>query len=284
MAIHDFDRRWIFLAMGLIVVGLYAAGITAALPHSTYVDSFYDTIEDLPEGSIVMLSADFDPASAAELLPMYQGVIHHLLSRKLRIVNVATWPAAPPYTQQEFARIAPEYGVAYGVDWVELGFLPGDDVAMGNIGQSLRTAYPRETREGRPYDEVPLLSEVSERMQGVSVLITMSAGYPGILEWIAQVGGRYEVTILAGTTAVQTPDLFAFYPKQVAGFLGAATGATQYLQLVNEIVTEGAVTGIMEENQKRMLVQSWGHMLIIVLIVIGNVIYFATRSRGRRAA
>jgi hypothetical protein len=278
-ALKDLDRRWIFLAMGLLVVGMYAAGVKDDLPRSPYVDAFYRAVEELPAGSIVMLSADFDPASAAELLPMYTGVIHHLFSRGLRIVNTATWPAAPPYIRQEFARIAPRYEAVYGEDWVELGFKPGDDVAMGLIAQSLQNAYPTESRDGRAYAEVPLLREVGEGMNGISLLITMSAGYPGILEWIAQVGGRYDVPIVCGTTAVQTPDIFAFYPRQVRGFLGAATGATQYLQLVDEVTTETSVTAIKEENQKRMQVQSWGHVLIIGLIVLGNVIYFS----GRRA-
>jgi hypothetical protein len=276
-ALKDFDRRWIFLAMGLVVVGLYASRIAADLPRSPYVDSFYETIEKLPPRSVVLLSADFDPASAAELLPMYTGVIHHLLSRDLRIVNVATWPAAPPYISSSFGRIAPQYDAVYGEDWVELGFLPGDDVAMGNIGQSLQTAFPRESRDNRPYSSVPLLRDVQDSMRGISLLITMSAGYPGILEWIAQVGGRYDVPIMSGTTAVQTPDIFAFYPNQVRGFLGAATGATQYLQLVDAVIPRDEIREAKEENQRRMLVQSWGHMLIIGLIVLGNAMYFASR-------
>jgi hypothetical protein len=114
-------------------------------------------------------------------------------------------------------------------------------------------------------------------MRGISLLITMSAGYPGILEWIAQVGGRYDVPIMSGTTAVQTPDIFAFYPNQVRGFLGAATGATQYLQLVHAVIPRAEIQEAKEENQRRMLVQSWGHMLIIGLIVLGNALYFASR-------
>jgi hypothetical protein len=274
----EFDRRWIFLAMGAVIVGLYASQLATDLPRSPYVDSFYETIESLPPRSIVLLSADFDPASAAELLPMYTGVIHHLFSRGMRIVNVATWPAAPPYIKSEFSRITPDYDVVYGEDWVELGFLPGDDVAMGNIGQSLRTAYPRESRDNLAYDEVPLLRDVKDSMKGIALLITMSAGYPGILEWIAQVGGRYDVPILSGTTAVQTPDIFAFYPVQVRGFLGAATGATQYLQLVDSVVSKPEITEGKLENQRRMLAQSWGHMLIIGLIILGNVLYFSSRK------
>ncbi|RKY22393.1 MAG: hypothetical protein DRQ55_01150 [Planctomycetota bacterium] len=272
------DRRWIFLVMGVLVVSLYVLGEAAEMPVNEYVQSYYDTIEALPEGTIVMLSADFDPASMAELLPMYQGTIHQLLRNNIRVLNVSTWPAAPPYTRAEFDRIAPQYEKVYGVDWVELGFKPGDDVAMGQIGQSVRSAYAKDDRNLKPLNELPLLNDVSAGFGGISLLITMSAGYPGILEWIAQAGGRYEVPILTGTTAVQTPDLYAYYPSQLEGFLGAATGATQYLQLVGEQTED--VHESRDRNQARMLIQSWVHIFIVLLIVVGNVLYFV----GKRSA
>ncbi|GJM20694.1 MAG: hypothetical protein DHS20C15_06090 [Planctomycetota bacterium] len=284
----DLDRRWIFLAMGVLVVGLFASGVSSPMPVSRYVSDYYDTIEALPEGSVVMLSADFDPASAAELFPTYQATIHHLMRRGIRVVNVATWPAAPPYTRKAFDAIAPAYGREYGTDWVELGFKPGDDVAMAQIGQSIRTTYPRDDRDGTAIDQLPLMSEVGDSFEGIELLLTMSAGYPGILEWIAQAGGRYDMTMLAATTAVQTPDLFAYYPTQLAGFCGGATGATQYLQLVANSAGTATIMdqapldellAVKEKNQKRMVIQMWGHLLIIALIVLGNVLYF----RGRKA-
>lgn len=274
----DLDRRWIFLAIGALVVGLWVSGEAAELNVNEFVQRYYDTIEALPEGSVVMLSADFDPASLAELGPMYLGTIHHLFRRNLRIINVSTWPAGPPETRQVFEVVAPRYGKVYGVDWVELGFKPGDDVAMGQIAQSVRSAFPRDDRDKQPTAELPLMAEVGDSFSGIALLITMSAGYPGVLEWIAQAGGRYQVPILAGTTAVQTPDLYAYYPAQVKGFLGAATGATQYLQIVGEATAD--VHEARDENQRRMLIQSWVHVLILVLIVVGNLLYF----RGRRAA
>lgn len=275
VAVTDFDRRWIFLTIGVLVVALYVSGIAARMPVNMYVQSYYDTIEALPEGSTVMLSADFDPASLAELLPMYQGTIHHLLRRNIHIINVATWPAGTPTTRAEFERIAPQYGKVYGTDWVELGFKPGDDVAMGQIAQSVQSAYATDDRDKVPINSLPLMAGVSDSFGGIDLLITMSAGYPGILEWIAQAGGRYNIPILAGTTAVQTPDLYAYYPSQVAGFLGAATGATMYLQLVGEATDD--VHEARDVNQQRMLIQSWVHMLMILLIVVGNVIYFLGR-------
>jgi hypothetical protein len=277
----DLDRRWIFLVIAILVVVLYALGIAAEMPVNQYVQSYYDTIEELDEGSVVLLSADFDPASAAELLPMYQATIYQLLKRNMRVINVATWPAAPPYTREEFEKAAPIYKKKYGVDWVELGFKPGDDVAMGQIGQSVTSAYIKDDRDGKPLADFPIFNDVGNSFEGISLLITMSAGYPGILEWIAQAGGRYDVPILAGTTAVQTPDLFAYYPTQLKGFLGAATGATMYLQLVGADVPQ--LEEVTITNQKRMLIQTWVHLLIIALIIYGNVLYFIGRRREAAA-
>lgn len=281
----NLDRRWIFLAIGVLVVGLYATGERGAIPENVYARRYFETIEALAPGSLVVLSADFDPASAAELAPMYDATLHHLFRRDVRIISIATWPAAPPFSQSAFASLGPRYGKTYGVDWVELGFLPGDDVAMGKIGQSLKDAFPTDER-GTPVEQIPILAgDVGQGFSGIDLLITLSAGYPGILEWIAQAGGRYNVPLLTGTTAVQTPDLFAFYPNQLRGFLGAATGATMYLQRVDPDATAGRDLTPDEErrdplatNQRRMLVQRWAHYFIIALIVVGNILYFAGRK------
>jgi hypothetical protein len=270
------DRRWIFLMIGLLVVALYTLGKPNALPVEEPAQAYFDTIEALPEGSIVLLSADFDPGSRAELLPMYEATVHHLFKRNLRIISTCTWPAAPPIPRKTFNRIAPQYGKVYGTDWVELGFLVGDDVAMGLIGQSLRSAYPTDSRNNAPYDSFPILRDVSDSCRGISLLITTSAGFPGIVEWIPQLVTRYGVPVLAGATAVQTPSMYPYYPETLKGFLGAITGATQYLQVLERSVP--AVESIRVENQRRMLVQSWAHVLIVALIAAGNVIYFRSRK------
>lgn len=273
------DRRWIFLMIGVLVVTLYTLGQPNPLPVEGPARAYFDTIEALPEGSIVLLSADFDPGSIAELGPMFDATVHHLFKRNLRIINICTWPAAPPIPRATFNRLAPQYGKVYGTDWVELGFLVGDDVAMGLIGQSLRSAYPTDARNNAPYDSFPILRDVSDSCRGIALLITTSAGFPGIVEWIPQVATRYGVPVLAGATAVQTPSMYPYYPDTLKGFLGAITGATQYIQLLERTVP--AVEALRIECQRRMLVQSWAHVLIVLLIVAGNVIYFTTRKAAR---
>lgn len=65
--LNTLDRRWIFLAMGLaIAVPILVIGLTGKTfpetPTKQAQDAF-DTIENLPDGSMVLITFDFDPAS-----------------------------------------------------------------------------------------------------------------------------------------------------------------------------------------------------------------------------
>ena len=68
------DRRWIYLAMMLAVaLPILWNGVTGkTFPESPTPPSqaCFDAVEALPEGSRVLVSFDYDPASEGELAPM----------------------------------------------------------------------------------------------------------------------------------------------------------------------------------------------------------------------
>ena len=68
------DRRIIFLVIGLCTLMplLYPVGLPIKI--SPEVRGVYDYIESLPEGSVFLLSLDFDPASKPELHPQVDFV------------------------------------------------------------------------------------------------------------------------------------------------------------------------------------------------------------------
>ena len=72
------------------------------------VRSIYQA-EDLPEGSPVLISADFDPASVPELGPFYTAHIHHA-RRNLKPVLVTLWPTSIPLIHPEMKAIAKKFG------------------------------------------------------------------------------------------------------------------------------------------------------------------------------
>ena len=100
-SIAGLDRRWIFLAVGLLVILPLAFGFhIAPVEPSPRSRGFYEAIENLPEGSTVLLAGDYDPSTIAENYPMHLAAARHLMRRNMKIIALALYPAGPPLTDQ----------------------------------------------------------------------------------------------------------------------------------------------------------------------------------------
>jgi len=115
----------------------------------------------------------------------------------------------------------------------------------------------------------------------MELIFTITTGYPGMKEWVQYAASPLGVKLAVGSTAVQAPEAYPYIPDQMLGLLAAIKGAAEY---------EAALAAKYPEfrdpskNQgiKRMAPQFWAHLLIIGLIALGNVVYFADRMRGVR--
>ena len=61
-ALQNLDRRWIFLSMLLAVSIPILARLVFPEVVSKQAKLVFDAIDDLPDGSNILLSYDFDPA------------------------------------------------------------------------------------------------------------------------------------------------------------------------------------------------------------------------------
>ena len=90
------DRRWIFLVVGILVMLPLIFPLKLPLAVSSPAQHYFEAIERIPNGSIVVLSGDFDPASGPELLPMLHSSVEHLFRKNCRIIALELWPGGPP--------------------------------------------------------------------------------------------------------------------------------------------------------------------------------------------
>jgi hypothetical protein len=207
---------------------------------------------------------------------MHEAVVEQWLRRGVRIIAAAVWETGPPLVDAVFERVTrhlEQEGIRkeYGVDYVNLGFKSGSDVAIAKTGSSIREAYPLDAR-GTEIDELPIMQEV-ENFDQIEILCDFGAGRPGPREWFQQVQKRYGVRMIAGVTAVMAPDLYSFYQsEQLEGFLGGLVGAAEY-----EYLLERPGDGMGGMN-----VQSIAHFLILGFILIGNGVYVIERRAGRK--
>ena len=269
--LESFDRRWIFLIVGLLVMLPLIWPVPLPLTISPRAQKFYDAIEALPEGTTVLLACDYDPGAKPELVPMTRTVLRHLFARHCKAVITCLWNGGPGLVDQTVREVGREQGKVYGVDYVDLGYKAGYEAVMVLMGQSIPNTFPTD-QSGGASPSYPIMQGI-RNYSNFPLLISISAGYPGTKEYVQQVEGRFHIKIIAGVTAVSAPEFYAYLQSgQLQGLLGGMAGAAEYERLRGE---SGAAT-------RGMVPQSFAHVFIALCIIAGNVVQWL-KQREKRA-
>jgi len=285
-ALNKLDRRWIFLLMFLsVAIPIFVIGKTGkTFPEkpTALAQATFDEIEDLPDGSRILLAFDFDPASEGELGPMATAFVRHCAEKKHKMYFMALWPVGPQLIESNIAKVIhsdfPDY--EYGIDYVNLGFKSGQEGVIKVIVTDIGQMYTADMR-GTPLDQIPMMDGI-RNIRAMDLVVNVSAGYPGTKEWVQYAATAFpdDITIVAGCTGVQAPLLYPYIPKQLPGLLGAIKGAAEYEKLVNDRYSDGKKPAAKyTEGLRRMGPQLVAHILMILLIIVGNVIFFSQRRR-----
>ncbi len=259
------DRRYIFLMIALTVIVPLLFPIGMPVTVTKEVQAVYDYIENLPPGSTIMLAMDYDPAALAELYPMNIAVLRHAYSRNIKVIGMTLWITGA--TLGNLAMREAAEGIAQeGEDYVYLGYVAGYASVVMGMGEDISNVYPTDYG-GRPLSELPAMKGV-KNYKDIDLLIDLAAGATPEL-WIAYAGSKYGQTIAVGCTAVSAVGYYPFLnSNQIIGLIGGMKGAAEYENLIE---ARGTATAGMDS-------QSIAHILIIVLIIVANISYFAMRK------
>lgn len=266
------DRRIIFLLIGLctLIPLLYPVGL--AIKVSPEVHGVYDYLDRLPEGSVFLLSMDFDPASKPELYPQAVALLRHAFKRNLRVIGMTLWVTGTGMADQVITQVAQEMGKENGKDYVFLGWSPGVGSLIITMGQDLYKAFPNDY-DNRPTKDLPVLKDV-RTLRDVSYVVSLAAGTAGIETWYVFGKDKYKFELGGGCTGVIAPGLYPLLRSgQINGLIGGLRGAAEYEVLIGQ--KGRAVAG--------MDAQSATHFAIIGLVILCNVLYLLRRQADRRA-
>jgi len=274
------DRRWIFLFMAIAIIVPFAFDIAFSEVATPEVQAVYDVIEGLPEGSPVLVPFDFDPPSEPELKPMAISFVRHLAMKKHKIYFMALWPMGQSEVRDVVRDVIktefPE--MKYGEDYVMLGFKPGSQGVIQVIVSDFRALYTTDAN-GTPIDEIPMMKDISN-LKDMKLILNVSAGSPGLKEWVQFGADQVKIPIAGGMTAVQAPLVYPYYPAQLTGLMGGLKAAAEYESLIMAGYPEKYGDRKMFTGLKRMGPQTFAHLVIILFIIIGNIAFFATRGKS----
>lgn len=282
--LRTIDRRWIFALMGIAVAVPILLRFSPPTDVTAMDRSVYDTIEALPDGSRVLLSFDFDPGSQGELLPMSTAFTRHCAEKKHKMYFMCLWPLGEPFIENAMAIIKEEYpGMEYGTDYMSFGYKPGGEAVIKNVIVDWKQLFITDSRK-QDLSNVPMTSKLKSA-KAMNLIINISAGDPGTKQWVQYAATPAGIPMVAGCTGVQAPLLYPYIPDPLDGLLAAIKGAAGYEQILLERYPQmremqSSSLGSSTAALQRMGPQFVGHLLMIVLIVIGNVIFFIDRKRG----
>lgn len=286
--LQHFDRRWIFLVMALAVVIplFYPFGLPAKPDRMT--KAAFNAVEALPDGARVFVSIDVDPASTPEIEPFYRAVILHLKRKHAKLVIATTWYQAPPLVERYVRETietaiappgtpgysgAPDRAYVKNVDYVNLGFRDGKGAIIQAFGSNLRLAFDNRTDDGTPLDSIPMMQGL-QQLKDFDLIVLVSAGFPGIKEYVQFVGTRHKLKMIGACTAVSITDYAPYFQTgQLVGLVGGMAGSAGYETLVGK---PGAGTAGAD-------VLNAGNLVVIAAILFGNVVYFLGRRHRRRS-
>ena len=267
------DRRIIFILVAAFVIIPLIVPLGLAVTTSPPVENVYNAVEELPPGTPVIVSVDYDPSTQPELSPMTVAVLRHCFSRDLPVIITSLHPGGPGLALDISDRVSTEMGAKYGEDYVFLGYKVGTSAVILSMGQDFRVTFPADYFN-TPLDEIPMMKDI-KNYDDIGLAVTMSGStFPEV--WVAYAHERYGQEIAAGVTAVMAADYYPFLQTgQMVGLIGGLKGAAEYEKLINRP----------DDGLKGMDAQTMVHLFVVFVILLGNIAYlFVHRAKKREAA
>jgi hypothetical protein len=276
--LQTIDRRIIYAV--LIVVILIPLFLPIALPTYPSKQSvdFYNTIEQVAKRSphkLVIIDGQWSPSTRGENQWQAQAIVTHLMMRHIHFAFISFDTQNNTVMQaQVVAPLAKKYGYVYGRDYVNWGyrpfsvFVPTVKGLVVDIPGTIKKDY-----KGTPVAQLAVMQGIKTRADvGALVEITPAATAE---TWLGLFEQNNQPPFLFAPTAVMAPTYYPYLDTgQMAGMLTGIKGAGDY---------EGLL-GIHSFGTRATGALSLVYALIILLIVVGNVGYYASQAAARKEA
>jgi len=259
------DRRIIFILVALGTALPLLVPVNLPITVTPRVEAAYDTIDQLPAGSTVLFSLDYEPDVSAELQPMTVAIMRHCFRKNFKVVALTLYPAGPGLVEPAIRIAAEAEHKVRNKDYAFLGYKSGFQTVMIGMGESIRSQFPVDFY-GTPLDSIPVMRGIRNYGE-IALLVNLTASSAADY-WIQFAVGRYRKPMVLGATAVMATDYYPYLSsKQLLGLIGGMKGAAEYEKRMD----------LFGDARRGMDAQSLVHVIVTLLVILGNVALFASR-------
>ena len=263
----NIDRRIVFILVALAVIVPTLIPVSMPISVSEPTQQLYDYIEALPADGTLMLAFDYGPSSLAELNPMARAILKQCFAKDVKVIALTLYAVGTTMGSTLIQEVVAETGAVDGEDYVFLGYRPGIDLVILGMGKEIASVFDTDYN-GKPLSEIPMMQNITNYDQ-IDLLVDLSAG--SLTEaWITYANVQFNLQIAAGVTGVIISQMYPYLQTgQLVGLIPGIAGAAEYERLI-----DAPAKGTLWIN-----IESFVHLLIIGLVVIGNIAFFIQRGR-----
>ena len=273
--LQQIDRRIIYILLAAVIaVPLIIRPGKHPQIIFPEVQKSYNILNNIPKDKIVLISTIWGPETMSENGPQTEAIMRHLFKSGTGFVLISWNQAGSEITYQMGKKLEKEMGKKYGKDWVHLGYkVPYLDVVLRGMSGDFQKVMGHD-KFGTKLSEIPLTKNVKTHAQiGAVVEVTPVASLEA---WIAYYCGPNKIPLIYCPAAVMAAEAYPYLDSgQVSGMVNGVVGAAQYEKLLgmDNVRTDAAAT---------CWALSAAHILIIILIILGNIGYLATKRSGSK--
>jgi hypothetical protein len=292
-------RQWL-LPDGIIYVAILVILLTVLIARPPFGElnappardaiEFYNAVETTPNDRPVLVVYDWDASRSAEMAALSQAVTHHLMARHLRFVTLSTVPQGPGFARDVTLTAANDpqanYGYTYGQDYLVLGYLPGNEAALGALMRDFSTALPLDYVNSESIRNTRLVQGTGiNSLEDFGLIIALASDEAALRNWVEQVGTRINVPLLAGVPQGLEPVARPYRNLPGGGLRAVVSGQGGAMQYIEQLTRGRNLTSLYTTTElaDRLNTQSVAQLLV-ALVIVGALVGMAGRRIFRRGA
>ncbi len=279
--ITNMNHRYLFII--LISISIFFAAIPVAFPvrPAPNTQDYFNFIDNMKPGDVFVFDCSANIQSRAVEEQKDLPLLTHLFAKPgIKFIGVS-FSAPGPVNWELVLSLVPERYKSlktYGVDYVYLGYIPGDEVGIGAFTSNIRSVKSVDYYNN-PIDSLSLMTTGNPKTGGP---INDASAFYGtrfnlwnaamLMSYARIFGDAWNVPIIIVSSSWATDS--AYYPKYIQHYLLSG----QEVEYESLITSKYDYIGV---NMQYYSEQATASALFVTLIVAANIAAFATKSKKR---
>jgi hypothetical protein len=262
------DHRLIYLVYIIVVLFPFLNPIGLPMTISPYVADGFNFVDNIPAGSTILVSVDFRMMSWSEIGGGAITIMQQVMNMPINIVIISLIPEGPVINEKVLASVDMS-GRTYGVDWVNVGYVPGRDATCVGLADDFKSIVKADV-QGTPIDQIPIMADITGAESFYGILTFEDEGTPWPTYWQLVKG----IPIVKTGQALMMAGWITFWDADI--LVGLAAGVRGYAEWES-------LLGIAGEPTKFMDAVNIAFFYLIAMMILSNVVYYRNKLSTKEA-